>query len=192
MKNLFHQHYRDYLDEEDNVKPDRKEFYKAFLYFADRILPSMNAEVTNFRGERRCDIKISKIFTVTDEAYALLMVENYFERWVDIAKSKKSNAEGEDSQESGIERSSKRKVGAKYTKSANGNIHAGWEEEGIKRFNDIANIIQRQRNDNIRNDKLEDALRDHWKGMKKDTQSRRKPEEETGTIAFTDASVPEI
>ena len=72
---------------------------------------------------------------------------------------------------------------AKYTCSNKGNIHAGWEEKGILRFNEIAGMIGNQRKDKDGNDNLDDALITHWKGMKKDTCSR-KPEKVTATRAY--------
>ena len=178
FQNLF-THYRDYFEDGQNIKNGRQACYDAFLYFADRILPSINAEVTKYHGEKKCLVRMSNVFSVTDEAYVLLMVENYHERWVSLAQKKNSNDEGgEGVQESRIKR-------AKYTCSSQGNIHAGWEEKGILRFNEIAGMIKNQRKDKTRNDNLDDALITHWKGMKRDT-CRRKPEKVAATRAYRD------
>jgi len=128
--------------------------------------------------KKKCLVRMSNVFSVTDEAYALLMVENYYERWVSLSEKKNINEGGEGVQESRIKR-------AKYTCSSQGNIHAGWEEKGILRFNEIAGMIKNQRKDKTRNDNLDDALITHWKGMKRDT-CRRKPEKVAATRAYRD------
>ena len=93
FQNLF-THYWDYFEDGQNIKNGRQACYDAFLYFADRILPSINAEVTKYHGEKKCLVRMSNVFSITDEAYALLMVENYYERWVSLSKKNNSNDEG--------------------------------------------------------------------------------------------------
>ena len=178
VNNLL-EHYRDYFDSDQKMKNGRQTSYNAFIYFVDRILPSINAEVTKYNGDVRCEVSMSKVFTITDEAYALLMVENYYERWVTLAKNKKRNDEGGGGSQESVNENSRHEqiVRARYTGSTNGNIHAGWEQKGIDRFNVLARMIRERRNDKVSNDNLDDTLRNVWRGMQKDTGSRRKPEE---------------
>lgn len=133
VSNLFG-HYRDYFDSEQKMKNGRQTSYTAFVYFVDRILPSINAEVTKYNRDVRYEVSMSS-------------------------------------------------VRARYTDSTNGNIHAGWEQEGIKRFNVLARMIRDRRNDKVSNDNLDNTLRNVWRGMQKDTGSRRKPEEASMTEA---------
>ena len=183
-KNLLND-YREYFKEDgQSVKNGRQDCYGAFLYFADRILPSINADVTKYQGGRRCEVTMSEVFSVSDEAFALLvMVENYYDVWVSKAEQKKTRNEvGGPPQESRIK-------GAKYTCSKKGNIHAGWNDEGIARFNDIAKMIGDLRNDKGRNDNIDNALMNHWKGMQRDAEessSNKKPKKATARMPYMD------
>jgi hypothetical protein len=52
----------------------------AFRYFATRILPAVNASHTRF-DKRKYTKVLSQCFNYTDEAFGILMVANYEERW---------------------------------------------------------------------------------------------------------------
>ena len=41
-------HYRDYLDANGNLIPERERNFNAFVYFIDRILPSVNFTVNEY------------------------------------------------------------------------------------------------------------------------------------------------
>ena len=63
---------------------ENKKNFEAFKYFVDRILPSVNAEFTKFgckKTVRRKRNTIREVFLVSDEAYGLLMIENYEGWW---------------------------------------------------------------------------------------------------------------
>jgi hypothetical protein len=53
---------------------------EAFRYFATRILPAVNAGVTRY-NKRRYKEPLSSCFSCTDEAFGLLPVINYEDRW---------------------------------------------------------------------------------------------------------------
>eukprot|EP00980_Cylindrotheca_fusiformis_P007872 scaffold1676_cov71-Cylindrotheca_fusiformis.AAC.1 len=79
--------YRDYIIEDDDLEETqekKKAGLVAFHYFVDRILASVNADRTKFGPEkhkRRVELLLRDAFTVSDEAYALFILENYETRW---------------------------------------------------------------------------------------------------------------
>ena len=182
-KNLFVD-YRKYFEDGGNLVNGREDpSYNAFLYFADRILPCINAEITKYQGERRCVVPMSKAFSVSDEAFALLMVENYADMWINRAERKKNEHEG-----GGAHQERSEIKGAVYTCSRKGYIHAGWNDDGIRRFNEIAMMIEELRNDKVGNENLDNALMNHWKGMQRDKSksSGSKQKRATATRPYLD------
>lgn len=167
QKYLF-KNYRDYFDNQGNMKERREKSYEAFLYFVDRILPSVNADVTKYHGDTRCIIQLSSVFRVSDEAFALLMVDNYIERWVEIAQDEKENPH-RDKDEAQAKRKRQRAIRGKYTCSSNGNVHGGWEEEGIARYNEYFAMVKEMRKEKGAKQVLDNKLMNHWKGMQEDT-----------------------
>ena len=71
------EHYRNYLDGSGNVIPERQENFQAFLYFIDRILPSVNYEINNYKAIAKKTKLPRHCFTTTDKAFGLVAVENY-------------------------------------------------------------------------------------------------------------------
>ena len=51
----------------------------AFYYFVERILIVVNVRVTKFK-KQKSNVKISEMFSVSDEAFVVTMIENYKER----------------------------------------------------------------------------------------------------------------
>lgn len=74
--------------------------------------------------------KISEFFTVTDEAFARLVLENNWERWLDMIQNNKSKVS---------------EVKAKYTTMKEKNLSARWSNEGIDRFNALCHAIVEER-----------------------------------------------
>ena len=95
----------------------------------------MNTQVTKFK-KRKSNIKTSEIFSVSDEAFAVMMIDNYEERWKlqTIEKDKKKWRSDPNYQ-------------AKYTSSTKGVHNNSWSEEGMKSFYDWCHKIQELRKD---------------------------------------------
>ncbi len=75
------------------------------------------------------------IVTVSDEAFALLLFENYIEKWI----------QRYDEEIAGVE--TKKRITGKYTRSSIGyNEYVGWSEDGVIRFNELCNIVKDDRN----------------------------------------------
>ena len=163
--------YRDYLDTNGEVRADRKKNYEAFLYFVDRILPSVNFEHTDYSPVVRKNNMLSQCFTISDEAFALSMVENYYTRWSRklLAKeSRKRERQGQANvQEDGARPYHEMDSDwfkAKWTGSREGLVASGWSKAGIQRFNSNAKMIDELRADNDAGRMLEEHLRAHWRG----------------------------
>ncbi|CAJ1943916.1 unnamed protein product, partial [Cylindrotheca closterium] len=129
--------YQDYVDDDGKARDNRKDNYDSFLYFIDRILPSVNADVTKYYGDARCQFGLSNAFTVTDEAFGLLMVENYVEQWKALAKEWPSSDTTEDQ---GLKCKRMCSLGGRYTGSEKGMVAGGWDNGGINRFNELAQM----------------------------------------------------
>jgi len=151
---------------------DRKENYDAFLYHVDRMLPSVSADVTKYHGETRCIVPLSAIFKITDEAFALLMVVNYFERWVTIAQHDDNKENNDDTV--GDKRSRYRELKGKYTSSSNGLVRGGWSYEGIKHYNDFCNMVKELRQDKSSREMLDEKVKNHWRGIHEESEGMKK------------------
>ena len=92
---------------------------------------------------------LCSVFTVSDEAFALLVLENNWERWLDINNKSKNNYIP-----------TKRNRGDKPVESdilplytnINGNsanagkeVNRGWTEAGIKRLNELCTMVKEDR-----------------------------------------------
>ena len=94
----------------------------------------------------------SELFTQSDEAFTLLVLENYFHRWMDIYKK-----------EDGIPR---RRVGSRKKKQPDSEVKPkytsgglvyknskdvkgkGWQDDGILRYNDLFGFVEEDRKNN--------------------------------------------
>ena len=167
---------------------DRKENYDAFLYHVDRMLPSVSADVTKYNGETRCIVPLSAIFKITDEAFALLMVVNYFERWVTIAQHDDNKENNDDTV--GDKRSRYRELKGKYTSSSNGLVLGGWSDKGIQHYNDFCNMVKELRQEKTSREMLDEKLKNHWRGihegLESATSKRKKAKVAARTVPFVD------
>jgi hypothetical protein len=74
-----------------------------------------------------------KLVTKSDEAFALLLFDNYIEKW----KTPKGASEGENKQT---------RQRGKYTGKKSGHCkYGGWSREGTARFNELYNLVQEDR-----------------------------------------------
>ena len=106
-----------------NGASDREENLKAFEYFVDRILPCINKAQTHYDRQKKNGKLISNVFTVSDEALAIILVENYHQRW--------HNQCYEPNKEKWR---TEKKFKAKYTSSDKGSREQSWSKEGIASF----------------------------------------------------------
>ncbi len=101
----------------------------GFIFF-EYFLPGVvgRKKFKNLVGYRY----ISKFVTISYEAFAILLLENSWEKWEDEVEKRTKDPE---------------KVAAtKWTSSKNqGKRYCGWKKEGIKRFNELCNKVREDR-----------------------------------------------
>jgi hypothetical protein len=129
------------------------------LHDAEESIPSFE-KLSNYRGEREIDMlriwgtyffpsvigtwkfkscaikaRLSKFFTVSDEAFAVTVLENFYDRWTEEGKAK---AEGKEVDWMDL-------PPAKWTDSmcaAGKRKQGGWSNEGLERFNEHTTNIK--------------------------------------------------
>jgi len=114
---------------------------EVFFWFAGNLLESVTG-INNAWGAEKyfiesmttaTDGKGNSWVTVSDEAFALLLYENYVEKW----KTRYNNGWSV--------RGAKRMMG-KYSSSSSGNqTQSGWSPSGLKRFNELVELVIRDR-----------------------------------------------
>lgn len=95
----------------------------------ERILPAVNASQTKYQTRKKTRL-LSEIFTVTDEAFGIMLLENYEERWnKQYLESDKTKWRNKD-------------MNAKYTSSKNGVKTNTWSTEGRNKFCDWCKRVE--------------------------------------------------
>ena len=88
----------------------------------------------------------SKIVSVSDEAFGLLLFDKYLEKWRTLAEEEASTAPGEAETGSGQGKQKMRKIPGKYTAKEKGNCkYSGWSTPGINQFNRLRKVVQDDR-----------------------------------------------
>jgi len=97
---------------------------------------------------------VKEIATVADKAFALLILENIWDEWIDMdAVDYLKRQKGI---EKGTEQNSKRRKigGGKWTSDVNGSIkYSGWNEEGLQQFNELCEMVNENRTQFLEFDK---------------------------------------
>lgn len=108
-----------------HYNPNKKHTVTKFNIFFDKL-------VRHVAGKRRWNDKIkstmtiqdSNMVTVTDEAFTIVAIENYYNQW----------------------ESNRKDVGTKWTDVKSGNLlYQGWKNEGIDRFHELCEEIEKER-----------------------------------------------
>lgn len=137
-----------------------------------RFLPSVKPKGSNVYSKvTRKTTNLSEVFTPSDEAWILILLENYLRRWRRMAENPESTeagetVEGEDGENRVWSKGSHRKdpfFRAKYTSSENGKS-SGWSNDGKIKFNYYIGGVQALRAKESSGRALESYLRDLWIG----------------------------
>ena len=151
LDNTLIRNYHDYLDKDKKLREDRRPEFEAFVYMVDRILTSVNANVNRYRAATRKTTNLSEVFSVSDEAFALLMVDNYWVRWHRLRHPKENKP--------------KEWYAAQYTGSEEGRNESGFTRKGVQKYNDLVKMVQEKRREDRTGKDLEDYLRMYWRGQ---------------------------
>jgi hypothetical protein len=104
------------------------------------------------RGDGNC-----KIVTKSDEAYTLLLIDDYLEKWATILEAGEESADTEpavnnnttdaDGEANGRQKKRRTKrLPGKYTEKKSGHCkYGGWSQAGMARFNQLYNLVHSNR-----------------------------------------------
>jgi hypothetical protein len=119
--------------------PEEKE---AFQWFVGELLECVVRKT--IWGKKKYQARISeavyanttdKIVTVSDEAFGLVLYENYIDKWITKYHNPSTHGEGRG-----------KKILGKYTRSSVGYTeYGGWSEEGVLRFNELCSLVEEDR-----------------------------------------------
>ena len=119
---------------------------EAFNYFVTRIVAAISPSVTQFQ-EKKKNCCISKIFSESDEAFALLIMCNEFHRWKEDA----------DALENGEKQNNKRS--RKTFVDPKSGSKVGWSKDGLELFNNLLRLVRHLRKAHNTGSQLEEAMR---------------------------------
>ena len=161
--------YRDYLDDKGEVRSDRLEKFEAFVWFVKNIFFSVNCAVTdmNLKEVEMNEDRdfISKAFTVSDEAFAVMLLLNYEKRWSNQVKFPTSKRE---------ELNKDPLYETRFTSSTKGYSKCSWSEEGIALYNEWYRKISKLRASHSTGKILEGKVLDFINEKKKSTKRKAK------------------
>eukprot|EP00980_Cylindrotheca_fusiformis_P015816 scaffold4629_cov75-Cylindrotheca_fusiformis.AAC.1 len=158
---LLFDKYRDYEGDGVNVQARKA----AFNYFVDRLLPKIYYDTHKFKKDRTTKL-LSEFVNVSDEAFAVLVVMNYVQRW-------EKQLEGGDKKAW-----TRSEYDGKFTSSNKGSRVDTWGLEGHATFIKLTNDIKDKRGANKRTgEKLEKEILERHKirfGGNISSRSRRR------------------
>src|SRR5688572_2905110 len=110
---------------------DNVMYYDFIHFFVSAVIGKMDYK------RKLCSMVLSKYATVSDEAFALLNFENNIDTWMDMGRTGDTKTS---------------KVPHKYTnggssKGKNGTSqhNKGWSDEGLRGFNELFDLVQKNR-----------------------------------------------
>ena len=140
----------------------RENTNEAYVVFCEKILSQVVGKA--IWKEKSDTMKMSKVATVSDEAFALLILENSYELWDDLAQH-----DGEAGYKSQLK--------TLYTKNGAGTKkYQGWAPEGITRFRALVEEVKKDRA--TPNGKMFEREQRNQKAAKKGSKKNRQKEEE--------------
>jgi hypothetical protein len=132
---------------------ESEEHKQSFRYFASRILPAVNASYTKFDRSKYSKL-LNECFSYTDEAFGLLLVVSYEQRWISQHEAMVMFPD-----ETRKEREA-RSNNALYTSSTEGSRRGqSWDKKGLLKFNSLCEMVKEQRAADTMGDKIEEDLR---------------------------------
>ena len=106
-------------------------YYDFINYFVSTVIGKMDYK------RKSCIEVLSSYATVSDEAFAILCFENNFDTWMDMGLrgDKKTSMVPRKYTNGGI--SQNRKASSQHNR--------GWSDEGLHRFNELFDLVQKNR-----------------------------------------------
>lgn len=169
--------YRDYLGDDGLVKPERAHDYEAYKWFVKNVLFCVNHELTELLSKKVYDLGyedfITQTYTSSDEAFAIMLVVNYEDRWRNqvLTPTKDKN-----------ELNNNPMYSTKYTSSKRGYCKLPWAKEGIELFNELVSKIETLRAQSRTGKGLEAILKNDMNEKKKSRRKRKREVIETRPV----------
>ena len=142
------------------------------------MLSSVHASRTSYSTVIRRQKLLSEVFSVSDEAFALLMVQNYIQKWEHLYKRELMTRARDTGQYTEEERlqdphliqdkqvwRNHKHYQARWSSSKKGFVKDGWGEVAMKMFGIHARKIEKLRAKGRNGRNLEIALRAHFGGL---------------------------
>jgi hypothetical protein len=120
----------------------------------------------NYRKEN-----ISNAFTISDEAFAFLVLDNNREYWKLCYQLGEHNIPAVETTSPSGRAHKRRKLETKYTKRGSAGGTQGWNQQGIDTYNSLLKEVQKNRN-NSESKEMESSLKKQWNADKMRTLER--------------------
>ena len=165
--------------------------HDSFVHFYKYFVPSVVGK-NKFKAQMHAPVNHdSTMCTVSDEACALLLLENNYDRWTDIHKNKLEGSTIAYPALAHPDDKRKRKwesnVSPKYTDGGiiytdnRKNSHKGWRDDGIQRFNVLCRCVHADR---ISHPQVVPDLVQKWKASNRASRQPVPVVEVAGTEAY--------
>ena len=111
------------------INPEYRSDNTEFHYYINRIMAAINPTYRKF-SQRKCRDLISEIYSITDEAFGLLVIYNEHQVWMDQEEMKMNGDKG--------------KMIKKRKRFCSGNSRSkqGWPDTGLDLFNSLFHPIK--------------------------------------------------
>ena len=111
------------------INPEYRSDNTEFHYYINRIMAAINPTCSKF-SQRKCRDLISEIYSITDEAFGLLVIYNEHQVWMDQEEMKMNGDKG--------------KMIKKRKRFCSGNSGSkqGWSDTGLDLFNSLCHQIK--------------------------------------------------
>ena len=150
----------------------RLDTYENMKYFFSRMVTKIHPSGHKFEHDKGKK-KISEMFLVSDEAFALLIIYNEIERWKYCVKKEKEEMMGEVDvrQQSGNKRKRDPDKPRKKFNNASSGDKEGWSQEGQALYQKLCGGITALRNDPITGAGTETTLMAQFNKREADTRN---------------------
>lgn len=127
-----------------------REDVDAFEIFVNRFLKPTYSKKWNYHvNYKRSEVKkIANIVSITDEAFVLLVLENNWDRWIDINNQSDNNyipskrGRSKPTTSSVMPKYTQLQVSGSISEQNQDNICKGWRQSGIQRFNELCVLVK--------------------------------------------------
>ena len=117
------------------------EVNESYIFFCENFLKCVVGAQSFSKGWKRAG-SISEIATLSDEALALLLLENSNYRWINLHQKKKM---GEEVAENELVKPLYTAAGKHKQQKGFTKRYGGWKNDGIERFNELLDMVRADR-----------------------------------------------